>query len=203
MLVSLERRFIFIHIPKAAGTSIIHALRPYTRASLPRRLLDRVGLGSSSLPRLPDHAKALEVRAAIPEVFATSFKFAVVRNPWAWQVSYFHYIQQNRKHWQHAELASLSFAQYVEWRVMHERMLQSDFVVDEERKLIVDSVARVENLDRDAAAIFDRIGIRASLPYRNRSRHDDYRSYYDDRTRAVVAEHYAEDIERFGYTFDE
>ena len=202
MLVSLERRFIFIHIPKAAGTSIIHALRPYARASLPRRLLHRVGFGGSSLPQLPDHAKALDVRAAMPEVFANSFKFAVVRNPWAWQVSYYHYIRQNRKHWQHAEVAPLSFAQYVEWRVVHDRLLQSDFVVDDDRKLMVDSIARVESLDRDAVAIFDRIGVETRLPHRNRSRHDDYRAYYDDRTRALVAEHWAEDVERFGYSFE-
>lgn len=202
MLVSLERRFIFIHIPKAAGTSIIHALRPYSRASLPRRLLDRVGLGNHSLPQLPDHAKAVDVRAAMPEVFASSFKFAVVRNPWAWHVSYYHYIRQNRKHWQHADVAPLSFREYIEWRVVHDPILQSDFIVDDRRELIVDSIAKTESLDRDAAAIFDRIGVRTRLPHHNRSQHDDYRSYYDERTRDLVAEHYAEDIERFGYSFD-
>jgi len=43
------------------------------------------------------------------------------------------------------------------------------------------------------------------LPHRRHSkeRRKDYRIYYDDVTAELVANHYAEDIQRFGYTFDD
>ena len=40
------------------------------------------------------------------------------------------------------------------------------------------------------------------LPHLNQSVHRDYRSYYNERTRALVAENFQPDIERFGYSFD-
>ena len=39
-------------------------------------------------------------------------------------------------------------------------------------------------------------------PHRNRSGHKDYRTYYTDETRDLVAEAFRGDIETFGYTFD-
>lgn len=35
----------------------------------------------------------------------------------------------------------------------------------------------------------------------NASDRRDYRSYYDDRTQALIERHFARDIERFGYSF--
>ncbi|EIJ36877.1 hypothetical protein Thini_4397 [Thiothrix nivea DSM 5205] len=47
----------------------------------------------------------------------------------------------------------------------------------------------------------DRLGISARLPKRNYSHHKDYRDYYDAHTQKLVADHFAEDIDLFGYTF--
>jgi hypothetical protein len=203
MLVSLAHKFIFIHIPKAAGTSMVHALRRFSRPSLPRRILQGAGLAAPTVPPLPDHATALGARDALPpDLFAACFKFAVVRNPWAWQVSFFHYIRQHRKHWQYASVSRLSFAEYLDWRIRSDKFLQKDFVTDESGNMLIDFVARFENLEEDAAQIFRKIGVDATLPHRNRSRHDDYRSYYDDRTRELVADHFRDDIEMFQYSFN-
>ena len=40
------------------------------------------------------------------------------------------------------------------------------------------------------------------LPHHNRSQHAHYSSYYDDETRDLVAQHWARDIETFGYRFE-
>jgi hypothetical protein len=40
------------------------------------------------------------------------------------------------------------------------------------------------------------------MEHYNGSKHRDYRSYYDEETKQMVANHWKEDIERFGYTFD-
>jgi hypothetical protein len=66
----------------------------------------------------------------------------------------------------------------------------------------VDFVGRFEALERDFATVCRRIGIDPSLPHINRSTHRDFRDYYTPRTKAMVAEAYSADIERFGYEFD-
>lgn len=200
MLLSLRHQFLFIHIYKAAGTSVTHALRPFAGETLPRRLLARAGL-LRGVPRFPDHVTARELQAAIPDVFAKSFKFTFVRNPWDWQVSLYHYMQQERRHPQHALVAGMTFDNYIRWRVIEDKHLQKEFVTDAAGDAIVDFIGRFESLEEDFAAVCRKIGIAARLPHRNPSKHDDYRSYYNDATRALVAEHFREDVEMFGYGF--
>ena len=73
---------------------------------------------------------------------------------------------------------------------------------DEEGAVIVDFIGRFENLNEDTGTVFRNLGISgASLPHNNSSHHRDYRSYYTEETRDLVAERYARDIEFFGYEF--
>ena len=46
------------------------------------------------------------------------------------------------------------------------------------------------------------MGVPATLRSTNPSRHRDYRDYYSDETREIVAMVYAEDIALLGYDFD-
>ena len=64
-----------------------------------------------------------------------------------------------------------------------------------------DFVGRFETLAGDFQTVCQRIGLEAQLPHVNRSAHAHYVTYYDDRSRALVAELCAHDIERFGYRF--
>jgi len=146
---------------------------------------------------------ARELRDLIdPALFEDSFKFAFVRNPWDWQVSLYHYMQQSPRHPQHHLVAGKTFDEYLQWRIASDRQLQKAFVTDESGKLMVDFVGRFETLTDDCARIFERIGISTRLPHRNRSRHGDYRRYYSSETRALVAEHFRDDIEMFDYSFE-
>ena len=68
--------------------------------------------------------------------------------------------------------------------------------------MLVDFLGRYESLPADFAWVCRRLGIEAQLTRRNRSRHDDYRRYYDQSTKAFVAEHWQRDIDLLDYTFD-
>ena len=83
-LVSDSHKFIFVHIPKNAGTSIELALKDYCTAE------------SLLRPDTNPHETAVEARVRIgKEKFDEYFKFAVCRNPYDRELSYFFYANQS------------------------------------------------------------------------------------------------------------
>jgi hypothetical protein len=70
-------KYVFIHIPKCAGSSIHRALGVlHAQRSLP------VGK-----PKYHKHAKAATVREVLGPAWNECFKFAFIRNPWDLMVS--------------------------------------------------------------------------------------------------------------------
>lgn len=207
MLLSGSHKFIFIHNYKVAGTSIRHALKGYATSPIEfagwlQRQLARLRL--RSVPSCPDHAPACAIRRRYPRRWDEYFTFGFVRNPWAWQVSLYAYMRQNEQHASHALIRSMSgFDEYLEWRVRHAKVTQSSFFTDADGNFIVDFVGRLECLQSHFQQVCDRIGVNATLPRRNSSRHRDYRDYYDERARRLVEKHFAEDIDRFRYSFSD
>ncbi len=157
------------------------------------------------------HAKARDVQKELPpEVFNEFFKFAFVRNPWDLQVSMYHFMLRDPDIPRHAEVKACgSFDAFVEWVVKTPdpypkgiTKRQSEMLADSQGKLLVEFIGRYETISADYARICERIGIEAPLPHLNQSAHKDYRSYYNDHTRDLVAEHFKSDLELFGYSFE-
>jgi hypothetical protein len=110
---------------------------------------------------------------------------------------------ETEDHDQHDLIASMDgFDEYIHWRVNSDKHLQSEFFCDAEGRVLVDHIGRLESIREDFQTICEQIGIEANLPHKNASSHRDYRTYYSDDTRELVADHFQEDIERFGYCFD-
>jgi hypothetical protein len=206
MLVSMKRKFIFVHIFKNAGTSVKNVLKPHAASRL-ERFLTRARL----MPRpqfLIDHqhptAQAIRERVG-DTIWDTCFKFAIVRNPWDWQTSLYQYILKRNQHPLHATVKQLgSFDAYIHAVCAREHCLyslQQDFICDEDSQVIVDHVARFESMTSEWDYISKRIGLSSPLPHMNVSKEADYRTYYDNRTVDLVAEAFQPDIDRFGYQF--
>lgn len=213
MLISYSHKFIFIHVYKVAGSSIRKVLRKYE--PVPVRLKRIAGISMKKMGILnPEkqlnyknfeaHVTAKELKEKLPEkTYNSFFKFAFVRNPWDWQVSLYHYMLQEKKHPQHDFIKSVeSFDHYIEWRVKEDKHLQKEFVTGDNGDIIVDFVGKIENLETDFNYVCKKIGIQSSLLHKNKSYHRDYRSYYNKKTKELIYEHFKEDIELFGYTFD-
>ena len=121
MLISLEHGFLFVHVPKNAGTSITTALQPYAlpaRRAFLVRLVSRIGLlRDVRYCQVPRHASLRHAQRLIePRLFKTMCTFAVVRNPWDRLVSQYHYILQFRGGRQHRVIASLgSFSAFIKY----------------------------------------------------------------------------------------
>lgn len=138
------------------------------------------------------------------EAFKEHFKFAFVRNPWDRVVSaYSHGVVHG--YGPFCECWGKSFEEFVDYldeigvraADTHVRLQCLTFPVDE-----VDFIGRFENFEEDVREIFRRLGVEEiEVPCLNAHAHDHYRTYYDDRTREIIGRLYAEDIERFGYSF--
>jgi hypothetical protein len=210
-MISYRHKFIFIHIYKVAGTSIAQALFPYAFHNpfeplingLKNRLNLEIIVPFYKYRVLPLHIKARELKDQLPpEIFDKFFKFAFVRNTWDWQVSLYFFMRQTPFHKQHDLIAPMTFDEYIEWRVIEDRKLQKEFVVDEDGQQIVNFIGRYERLSEDFQHVCDVLGLHAALPHMNKSSRRDYRTYYNERTRRLVEEHFKEDIDFFGFTFD-
>lgn len=209
MLISHSRKFIFIHVYKVAGMSIRSALDEYaSKPDIINRVFYKLGLNLRSPFQknrmFAFHATARDLERGLPdEIYNNYFKFAFVRNPWDWQVSLYQFMLDSPDHFQYEIVKSMSsFEGYVEWRIYEDKRLQKDFVTNQDGKIIVDFVGRYERLDLDFEHICQRISIQKPLPHLNPSKHGDYRGYYNDRSKKMVEEHFAEDIELFGYSFE-
>lgn len=180
-------RCIFVEVPKTGSTSI------------------RAILGDPPKP----HLNLWQIASSIePEKFAAYFKFGFVRNPWDRAVSLY---ERNEG----LQLkSSMSFEQFIDWMkfasstCMHPvpHRYQLDWFVSPHGDVIADFIGRFERLQADWDHVSRRLGIPArALPQRNvnfgRSR--DYTGYYSERTKRIVAERFAVDIEYFGYRFGE
>lgn len=218
MLISHSHRFIFFHVAKTGGLSVREALLPYAeepaRFKIPRPAReDREGKPNplyTVWETLLLHAKASDARRELgEELFRSYFKFAFVRNPWDWHVSMYHFILREPTHIRHRLVSDMgSFEQFLHWVVKTPNpypkgatRTQLDALCAPDRSLLVDAVGRYEHLSTDFQRFCNQLNVQADLGHLNRSHHASYTQYYTQETRALIAEHFKEDIQTFGYTF--
>lgn len=211
MLYSPDHNFIFVHVWKTAGESVVSSLKPYCPWYFSDRLLNGLIRYTEPVSSKLDwryklvcrqHAWARAIRAIMPEQeYNKAFKFAFVRNPFDILVSSYNYSVQSWRHPEHKIVKKLgSFSEYAKWRQDVHPIQQKWFVTGASGELIVDKVGKFETLSDDFNEITRTIGIDASLPHVNASdRKKDWRAYYDDQTYELVGQIYKEDIDFFGY----
>jgi hypothetical protein len=166
------------------------------------------------------HIPAYAYRWASPVFFGSAFKFAVVRNPWDRMVSAFHFLKSPKwpddKAWSDKHLADIDtfegFIAALEHPLFRNLVLsqlhfhpQLEFVADPRGRVLVDRVIYFEHLASGLRRVAKRLQLDTpedQLARLNASTHLDYRGYYDERGREIVAQMYARDIELFGYRFE-
>jgi hypothetical protein len=198
-------KYVFIHIPKCAGSSIHRALGVlHAQRSLP------VGK-----PKYHKHTKAAKVREVLGPVWNECFKFAFIRNPWDLMVSSYHWwlIYAEIFPALHDDIARIremgSFSVFIRsefGRSMLNEHRGGDLTewISDGDEIIVDFVGRYENLNEDWSKVCQALQVPVlPLGQENQVVRQDYRVFYDDESRELVANRFARTIELFGYLFDD
>jgi len=212
MILSYSSGFLFVHIEKAAGSSIQQALLPVANVAansrLRRRLallgpLNRIG-GLYRALQFGEHATADEVKRRLPTgAYNALFKFAFVRNPWDRLVSRYAHLLRSKDRRRHEFISGLEkFEDFLLWEIRRDSANQYPYVTDARGNQIVDFIGHYETLAEDFAKVCARLKLQVELPHANVSEHRDYRTYYTPETREFVAKQFRRDIEMFGYDFD-
>jgi hypothetical protein len=215
VIVSHAHRFVFLKTRKTAGTSVEIALStvcgpddvitPVTEAD---ELLRAEHGGrppqhheSPPLPRKAfNHMPASMVRQLVGrQAWDDYFTFSIERNPWDAVVSLFH--------WRHRDdPAPPAFADFVREPVVEELATKNFRGYRINGAIAVDRVLRYESLAEDFAEVWSHLGLPGEprLPRAkggSRPRGPAYASYYDEDSRAYVAELFAPAINSFGFEF--
>lgn len=204
---------VFVHTPKCGGSFIAEGLgRRRERRCFTRKH-----------PLLKGHLMWTEYRDLFPKTgrdISDYMTFSVVRNPWDWHVSIYHYVRQLTGRYreiyadEHAELNRMSFSEYtamvddpernkIGWMDQATRNV-ADWVIDESGEIKVDFILRQEQMERDFERFIDTYALQLKIPTKrvNASKHKDYRSYYSDKDAEIIARRHTRDVALFGYTFD-
>ena len=187
MMAVLHDDWIFVHVPKCAGTSIV------------------LGLGVDSETSVAEHLPL----AALPGRTG-KFAWGFVRNPWERQLSYYSFLLA-------AASKAIAWQMRERWDFRHWLLETETWLNDgggpvdppiQRRPMSwwlegCDFVGRVETIGEDFAEVCARIGVQPNLPLlrANASHHRPYREMYDTEMRDAVAGWFAPDIARFGYEF--
>jgi chondroitin 4-sulfotransferase 11 len=204
VLVSDNRKLVFVHIQKTGG-STVHRL-------LEGSISDIYRVGAR-------HQFAIRGMNEI-EGWEEYFKFAFVRNPWDRLVSWYAQIRRAQKEgkrpqnklWRYVHDNSSNFEEFIynctaeieidEGVYYSFTYNQLDYVTDKNGNLLVNFIGRLENFEKDVGEVFARIGIELkTVPRKNPSAHKHYSVYYTPETETIVRERFKRDIEYFGYEF--
>jgi len=195
-MISHQHRYIFIHQRKCAGMAIAQAL------------------GVS--PKDPDFAVFNDGTLSDSDLFGhwrdrpewtgSYHVFAVCRNPWDRFISGWRYLKPTRDLPLTPLLRDIREGRFVADENLHAHLTRPQVAIltDHEGRFVPDTLLHFERLQEDFDRLCGNLGLPPRrIPVTNTSDRRPYWTYYDAESRDLVAEIFAEDIDRFGYRFGE
>lgn len=179
---STEKQFAFFRVFKVASGTLTHFFN------------DQVPDLISSRPN------------EIPKEFKNYFKFAFVRNPWDRIVScYFHKVM-TEDDLAFQECFGKDFDYFVDYINQLDLITANRHIRLQTRLIPVkscDFIGKADNLVNDLQYVCNVLGLEmAEISHRHKTDHAHYSTYYNPRTKKIIAKKYKEDIETFGFTFE-
>lgn len=210
MIISHKHKFIFIHIQKCAGTSITYALNKYLGEQDLVLGCTPEGEELSAIwgktKGLYKHVNSANAKGILGnKIWNEYFKFSFIRNPWDLVVSTYHWWLETS--WDDEQQTGKkvrnlnNFEEYVFSPYLRTETC-SEYIMDGKGNCLIDFIGRQESLERDFAYICGRLNLpNLELPQKNASQHHDFRIYYNQAMREIVAQKFKWDLKNFQYSF--
>lgn len=193
-MISYNKKFIFIHINKTAGTAVEQSLLEYGD----KRVEPKNDLNFGLTYKQSQHFNYKEYKEYLGSEYDNFFKFTVVRNPFDRVVSYYlkNSINQN----------NLSFSDWVIDRYKNKnfqdyKRMYSDYThwIDKDN---TDFILRFENLSSDFNILKQKLNIDCELKYHNVNKNRlHYKEYYNEDTKEIITNHFKKELNTFNYKF--
>ena len=199
--ISEKYKCIFVHIPKAAGSSI-----EQSSIFQDQRIKFKEYVGG--------HTTAIEYREKYPDLFKEYFKFSLVRNPFSRLVSAYCYLLKGgsgnrydtrifKKYFENSDRNFISFCRNQLSKEMVDEVVhlrpQFKFLCDDNMTILVDFIGKQENFSQDAKKIFQKVGLKYERKHSLKSSNKHFSEYYEKDIQDKVFELYQPDFELFGY----
>ncbi|MGL6315389.1 sulfotransferase family 2 domain-containing protein [Vibrio sp. WXL103] len=197
MIVNDKLKFIFVHIPKSAGTSIATAL-------------STVEGNNKAVVKATRHETLCDFISRTNFDYAGFKKFCIVRNPYARLYSLYRYLLKSKvRH----EISSVEcFEQFIlelndsdSWALkLSATNNQTDFFMGENGRIIANYIGNYEFLVSELISIKQWLGVDFELRHLNSSdSHSvDYREHYSGAMVDIVTKLYSKDLELLQYSFE-
>ncbi|MEM1048537.1 MAG: sulfotransferase family 2 domain-containing protein [Pseudomonadota bacterium] len=216
MFFSKSKDFLFIHIPKTAGTSLKLAFRPYGiddpltisadpelsrfLENRPRHLVER-GMA------FPNHLGVRSVARLTKLDLETLTIMSVVRDPWRRMQSLYRHIRRDKRHPYNAIAAGQALKGFVghllkrrQDRPYVDTLPQMDYLVDQSGRVGVDVILKQDSLEDGLHLLCRDLQISLELPRANASpEHQDAPDAIDSETQDMIADYEAGIIRLLGY----
>lgn len=216
MILSRGRGYLFLHIPKTGGTALSLALEARAMkddiliGDTPKARARRARVkGLKAAGRLWKHSTLADLDGLLaPGEAARLFLVTMVRNPWDRAVSYYHWLREQSFAHPAVGLAHAhdftGFLNHPQTVTAFRLWPYGAYLRDRTGAEQPAHFLRLEHLAEDLAPFEAHLGFRLGpIARANAStRPRDWRPAYSDADAALIAEIAAEDIARFGYTFD-
>lgn len=191
MIISHSAKFIFIHIQRTGGSTIINLLK--------KQLADKIEI-------ISQHGNIKSEEAQLIDQNKDYFTFAFVRNPWDRILSWYTLINKNdkkgmeEKRRSYEEFLELDLASAPEDIDFHYNQL--DYCSNADGEIIIDHIFHFENYQTEVKSLFERLNLPPTdIPKVNSTWNKNYRNYYTSKSQALIAKKCSKDIEYFNYKF--
>lgn len=184
-----DKKVVFVHILKTAGTSVINAIGQNFKLHLPAsEIIRRIGR----------------------ESFENSYSFAFVRNPY--EKVYSHYKYNIKTNQFNMKTHPIDFNLWVkkcfgtekDYFYYHRQIQYTDqitWLIDDDNQICVNFIGRFESLNEDFRIIQKKLNIKKALPNLNKTSSEDYRKFYNQESINTISKVFKRDIDHFKYKF--
>lgn len=207
VIVSYKHKFIYIKTYKTASTSIQILLGKYCGEN---DVLTPIEPVTTEVGRLYNklaknyegfysHMGAEEIQKRVgKDIWNQYFKFTFERNPWDKAVSFYHFFRKTKG-------LNISFDKWIQEWIKGKTRVSNYNLYTIKGKIAVDFIGKYENLKSDLNFVLNKLELqfdelpREKAGYRNDSKN--YKSYYTEKTKKLIAKRNKKEIKLFGYNF--